>query len=161
MVLIRRERGLPTWPEPTWPEMGWSHLGWPGLGLPGRWRRMLDMIGEQGDWLRVEEFRDGDVLVVRAELPGIDPDKDVEVTISDGSVRIRARREQRAEQKGQEDFRSEFRYGEIERDVPLPEGVTGEDIKASYRDGILEVRIPAPLRKEEKPTVMRVPVTKE
>ena len=42
------------------------------------------------EWLRVEEFHDGDTLVVRAELPDIDPDKDVEVTTADGVVRIHA-----------------------------------------------------------------------
>ena len=44
--------------------------------------------------LPVEEYLDGDTLVIRAELPGIDPDKDVEITIGDGLLHIHAERRQ-------------------------------------------------------------------
>jgi HSP20 family protein len=116
---------------------------WPTFGLPERWRRFFDVDDMEG-WMRVEEFRDGDTLVVRAELPGIDPDKDVEVTTSGGFVRIRAHREEKTEHTEKKGYRSEFRYGQFERDVALPDGVDGTNVKAAYKDGILEVRVPYP-----------------
>jgi len=109
---------------------------------PERWRHLFDLDGGLGGWLRVEEFTDADTLVVRAELPGIDPDEDVELTVSRGTLRIRATRHERHEHTSKGGYRSEFRYGTFERDLPLPEGVSGEDVTASYRDGILEVRVP-------------------
>jgi HSP20 family protein len=69
---------------------------WPAwlgrLGIPESWQQFLD-----AETIRVEEFRDGDTLVVRAELPGIDPDRDVEVVVADGMLRIHAERTERAE----------------------------------------------------------------
>ena len=109
--------------------------------FPDLWRRLFEPE-LTGGWMRVEEFVDGDALVVRAELPGLDPDKDVELTISDGVLHIRAEREERSEHKGKEGYRTEFRYGSLQRSVPLPAGTKDEDVKASYHDGILEVRVP-------------------
>ena len=95
--------------------------GWPILGWPDRLSRMFGFDGDQ-EWLRVEGFRDDDTLVVRAELPDIDPAKDVEVAVGGGTVRIRARREQKAEKKQKRGYRSEFRYGEFEREIAVPDG---------------------------------------
>lgn len=131
---------------------------WPGALLPERWRRLFDVEPEQGGWLKMEEFRDGDTLVLRTEVPGIDPEKDVEITVGDGVLRVQAHREVKAEHKNKSSYRSEFRYGELSRSMRLPEGVTGEDVKATYQDGILEVRVPVPAEKEVQ--VKKVPVTK-
>jgi HSP20 family protein len=116
---------------------------WPMFGLPEKWRRFFEVDDVNG-WMRVEEFHEGDDLVVRAELPGLDPDKNVEVTASGGFVKIRAHREEKTEHTEKMGYRSEFRYGEFERDIALPDGVDGKDVKATYKDGILEVRVPCP-----------------
>jgi HSP20 family protein len=96
------------------------------------------------DLIRLEEFREDGALVVRAELPGIDPDRDVELTVSDGMLHIRA--ERRAEEKREEHgfLRQELRYGSLSRSIPLGGGVTESDIKATYKAGMLEIRIPEP-----------------
>ncbi len=96
-------------------------IGWPTFAWPQRLRRLFELDNDQ-EWLRVEEFHDGDTIVVRAELPDIDPDRDVEVTTADGFVRIHAHREQKAEKTGKRGYRSEFRYGEFERRIALPVG---------------------------------------
>ena len=105
---------------------------------------------ETGDLIRVEEFREDGALVVRADLPGIDPDKDVELTVSHGVLRIEGERreEEKREEKGY--LRREVRYGSFSRSLPLPEGVTEADIAATYKDGVLEIRIPEPKREEAK-----------
>ncbi len=99
---------------------------------------------EAEDVIRVEEFREDGTLVVRADLPGIDPEKDVELTVSDGMLHIDAERreEEKREEKGY--VRRELRYGSLSRTLPLPEGVTESDITASYKAGILEIRVPEP-----------------
>ena len=53
-------------------------------------------------------------------------------------------REERTEDKRPEGYRSEFHYGSLTRSIRLPEGATEADVKATYKDGILEVRVPAP-----------------
>ena len=135
-----------------------SHpVEWPMFGLPERWRRFLDIDDVEG-WMRVEEFNDGHDMVIRAELPGVDPDKDVQVTTSGGFVKIRAHREEKAEHTEKSGYRSEFRYGEFEREVSLPDGVESKDVKATYKDGILEVRIPRPASTSE--ATRTIPVTR-
>ncbi|MBX7444871.1 MULTISPECIES: Hsp20/alpha crystallin family protein [unclassified Arthrobacter] len=94
--------------------------------------------------IRVEEYVDGKTLVVRAEMPGVDPDKDIAVTMDDGFLRIRAERQEKEEHKDKGSYRSEFRYGSFSRNIPLPDGVKEEDIKATYTNGVLEVRAPLP-----------------
>ena len=108
-----------------------------------RWREAEELI-------RVEEFREDGALVIRADLPGIDPDKDVELTVSDGMLHIEAERreEEKREEKGY--LRHELRYGSLSRSLPLPEGVTEADITATYKAGVLEIRIPEPKREPAK-----------
>jgi len=108
-----------------------------------RWREAEELI-------RVEEFRDDGTLVIRADLPGIDPDKDVELTVTDGILHIEAERreEEKHEEKGY--VRQELRYGSLSRSLPLPEGVTEADITATYKAGVLEIRIPEPKREPAK-----------
>ncbi|BCT74799.1 hypothetical protein SCMU_06410 [Sinomonas cyclohexanicum] len=109
--------------------------------------------------IKVEEVRDGDSLVVRAELPGIDPEKDVDVSISDGSLHISGHREEKTEEKSKDSYRTEFRYGSFSRTLPLPEGATAESVTASYKDGVLEVRVPIPATPPAPPS-SKVQVTR-
>ncbi len=125
--------------------------------LPHRWRRFLDIDGETEGWLRVEEMIEDGKMVVRAEMPGIDPEKDIDVSVTDHTLHISAKREEKTEQKSMRSYRSEFRYGEFCRDLVLPPGVDSNAVKAEYKDGILEVMIPWPEAEEEKPT--KIPVT--
>src|SRR5215468_1389178 len=87
--------------------------------------------------VRVEDFvRDGR-YVIRAELPGIDPDKDLEVSVARGILRINAeRREEFTDSR-----RSEFHYGTFSRSVTLPAGADEAHIEAIYGHGILEVAV--------------------
>jgi HSP20 family molecular chaperone IbpA len=101
--------------------------------------------------MRIEEFmRDGE-LVVRAELPGIDPDKDVDITVDEGMLTISAHREAHAEQR----HRSEFTYGELVRTLAMPNGIDASSVKASYQDGILEVSVRMP---EQPRATTHIPV---
>jgi HSP20 family protein len=131
---LRHIRGTAHFPALTeWLEAPMSGL--PGFGPP----------------IRVEDFVDKDRYVVRAELPGIDPGKDVEVSVGDGTLTIRAERSEETRER----HRSEFRYGSFERTVRLPRGANEDDVKASYTNGILEVSVGLA---EAKPAERRIPV---
>jgi HSP20 family molecular chaperone IbpA len=95
--------------------------------------------------LRVEESVDDGHYVVRTEIPGIDPAKDVEVSVHGGLLTIKAERSESHEEKG----RSEFSYGSFERTVSLPEGAQDEGIDATYAKGILTVTVPMGEPKEK------------
>lgn len=101
---------------------------------------------------RIEDYVRDNRYVLRAELPGIDPDKDVEITVQNGILTIRA--ERREEEKDQ--YRSEFRYGSFTRSITLPAGADENDIKATYDKGILEVSVK--LAEEKKETGKRIAV---
>lgn len=135
MSLVRRD-----WPE-----------------VPDVIRRWFETDVEKG-WLRVEEFVDEGALVVRVEVPGIDPEKDVEITVADGVLTIRAERKEISENREKESYRSELRYGSFERRVALPAGATEDDVSATYQDGMLEVRVP--LGEVPVPEPKRIPVTR-
>lgn len=126
--------------------------------MPTRVRRWLAAEADAEGWMRIEEREEHDALVVRAELPGVDPDKDIDVEVADQLVRIVARREERHEEKDGGVTRSEFRYGALSRTVPLPTGVDPASVTAEYHDGILEVRVPLPKEDAEKPPATNVPV---
>ena len=92
---------------------------------------------------RIESYVENDNLIVRAEMPGVDP-KEVEVTVSGNMLTIRGSREERHEKKDRDFLQQEITYGRIERSLALPPGTTGEGIKAAYRNGILELTVPIP-----------------
>lgn len=103
--------------------------------LPGQigWHRE-----EMARAIRLEDRYEEDRYTLRAELPGVDPEKDVVITVADGVLTIAGqRREEKAERN-----RSEFRYGAFVRRVALPAGAAIDQLTADYRDGILEIVVP-------------------
>jgi HSP20 family protein len=127
---------------------------WPFYGaLEARWPRLAEEL------IRVDEYREDSTVVIRAELPGIDPEQDVELTLSEGMLHIEAQRrtEEKEEEKGY--LRRELRYGSFSRTVPLPEGVSESDISASYTDGILEIRVALPEAETAKES-KQIPVSR-
>jgi HSP20 family protein len=94
--------------------------------------------------IKVEEFVDGEQLVVKAEVPGVDPDRDIDVSIDNGVLTIAAERRESSREKFDKGFHSEFRYGSFVRQVRLPAGTSPEVVSATYKDGVLEIRMPKP-----------------
>ena len=103
--------------------------------------------------IRVEQYAEGDHYLIRAELAGIDPEKDVEVTVGSGYLTIRAERSETTEGK----HRSEFRYGSFSRTLPLPANADEDAITASYRDGILTISVG--LKAEQKESAKKIEIT--
>jgi HSP20 family protein len=119
---------------------------WFRFEIPDVFRRMADLDPQTG-WLRVEEYVDGDTLAVRAELPDIDPDKDVELSVANGVLHIRAQREEKTEKKDKDVYRSEFRYGSFVRNVPLPEGSRRTTSRRATRTASSRSAPPSPRRR--------------
>ncbi|MDY6996953.1 MAG: Hsp20 family protein [Actinomycetota bacterium] len=92
----------------------------------------------EGRAMRIEEELYEDCYEVRAELPGIDPDDDIDVTVRDGRLTISAQRPGPDENCG----RSEFQYGAFSRTLTLPDGADADEINAIYDRGILTVSVP-------------------
>lgn len=89
----------------------------------------------------IESFIDPDRLVIRVDLPGIDP-KDVDIKLEESLLTIRASREADAEEHARNFVHREIRYGSFERTISIPKGVKQEDISAASRHGVLELTIP-------------------
>lgn len=86
-----------------------------------------------------DEIKDGR-YVVRAEMPGVDPAKDIDITVCDGQLTIKAERSEKKDFDG----RSEFSYGSFVRSVSLPAGADEQSIEATYDNGILTVSVAVP-----------------
>src|SRR6478752_2941207 len=113
--------------RPFFPELSELFEGFPS------WATVRPAFGNHV--IRVEdEMSDGN-YEIRAELPGVDPAKDVDITVRDGLLTIKAERTEKKESEG----RSEFSYGSFTRSVSLPRGADEDAITASYDKGILTV----------------------
>ncbi|ORV49852.1 hypothetical protein AWC02_06075 [Mycolicibacter engbaekii] len=115
--------------------------------LPGLVELFSGFPSWAGQWpapeehlIRLEDQVEDGHYVVRAELPGMDPAKDIDITVRDGRLTIKAERTE----KNQGEGRSEFSYGSFTRSVSLPPGANEEDISASYDKGILTVSVAVP-----------------
>ena len=90
-----------------------------------------------GQAMRIEEGIHDGRYMVRAEMPGINPQKQAEVTAAKGILTIQAERPEAEDGTGH----SEFRYGSFRRRVSLPESADEADIQASYDNGIIEISV--------------------
>jgi HSP20 family protein len=103
-----------------------------------------------GGWTpQVEVSQRGEELVVSVDLPGTRRE-DVQVDIEDGRVVIRGERRQASERSEDGVLRSERSYGRFYRAVPLPEGANAEAARAAMRDGVLEITLPMPPRRQPR-----------
>ena len=115
------------------------------LALDGQWAPSVDIFEQEGN------------LVLKAELPGIEP-KDVDVRVENNVLTLRGERKFESEVKREKYHRVERAYGTFSRSFTLPNVVDTEKIKAEYKDGVLQVTLPQ--REEAKPKQIQVAVGK-
>jgi HSP20 family protein len=106
--------------------------------------------------MRVEDYVKDGSYVVRAEIPGVDPEKDIEVSVAKGILTITAERHEESTGK----HRSEFRYGVFRRSVTLPAGADDEHVEAVYSHGILQVTVKVSAEGEDK-SGRKIPVRQD
>ena len=113
--------------------------------LGGQWAPSVDIFEHEGN------------LVLKAELPGIEP-KDVDVRVENNVLTLQGERKFESEVKREKYHRVERAYGTFSRSFTLPNVVDTEKIKAEYKDGVLQVTLPQ--REEAKPKQIQVSVGK-
>ena len=116
--------------------------GWPAHGLSAR-MPSLDLYEEKGD------------VVVKAELPGLDKEE-IEVTVSGDVVTIKGEKKKEEEVKEKDYYRRERSYGSFARSVQLPCEVKGDEIKANFKDGVLEIRCPKSEEAKKKSVSIKI-----
>jgi HSP20 family protein len=95
-------------------------------------------------WIpEIEVLQRSHELVIRADLPGLAKD-DIKVEITDNAVTIHGERKKEHEEEKAGIYRSERSYGSFYRVVALPEGVMADQAKANFKNGVLEIAMPAP-----------------
>jgi HSP20 family protein len=122
----------PFWPERWWPTASMK------LTTP-----VVDLYEEKDD------------LVVKAELPGMEKDN-IEVTLSDNRLTIKGEKQQEEEVKKERYYRSERSYGSFVRTLELPWEAQTDKVKAAFKNGVLEIRLPKPEEAKKKETKVKV-----
>ena len=140
-LLRRLFRDLDPWSEPRFP-------------LAGLRRAFADV-----PWTPRLEMRERDQrLAITLELPGLKRE-DIGVNLTDEGLVIEGERAQGAENREDEWFTTERTYGRFYRVVPLPDGVNFKEVKATFRNGVLEISVPLPAAAAKAP--YKVPVEGE
>jgi len=124
------------------PRQGAAEEDW---ALGGTWAPAVDIFEHEGN------------LVLKAELPGIEP-KDVDVRVENNVLTLRGERKFENEVKREQYHRVERAYGTFSRSFTLPNVVDTDKIKAEFKDGVLRVTLPQ--REEAKPKQITIAVTK-
>ncbi len=133
-------RGFPRFP-----------FGRPFLDLEPFWRRET----EWGMLPAVDVVDKGKAYEIAAELPGLD-ESDVEVKLSDGTLTIRGEKKEEKEEKKQDYYLSERRFGSFERAFRLPDSVDADKIEATFKKGVLTITLPK--KPEAVKAEKRIPV---
>jgi HSP20 family protein len=111
---------------------------------------------EIGEWLpAVDVTETKSEIVVNAEIPGMDA-KDIDISLNEGTLTIRGEKKQEREDKEEEYHLIERRYGTFTRSIPLPREVDSNTASASYRNGVLKVRLPKSGKAEKKEVKIKV-----
>lgn len=103
----------------------------------------------------LDVFEEEDELVVKADLPGISKEE-IEVTVTGNVVTIKGEKKKEEEVKEKDYYRRERSYGSFVRSVELPCEVKSEQIKANFKDGVLEVRMPKTEEAKKKSVSVKI-----
>lgn len=105
----------------------------------------------------VDIFENENNIVLKAELPGVDP-KDVEVRVEDNTLYLKGERKFEKETKEENYHRVERAYGSFARSFSLPNSIDADKVGADYKDGLLTLTLPK--REEAKPKTIKINVSK-
>jgi HSP20 family protein len=101
-----------------------------------RWPEGFEMLSPH-----VDVYEDGKQVVLTAEIPGVRKE-DLDIDVSEHAVTIRGEKKEEEEKEKKDYYRVERSYGSFSRTVPIPPGADHSRAKASFRDGVLEIRVP-------------------
>jgi HSP20 family protein len=111
--------------------------------LPSLWEMERPLWRGEGWIPAVESRMENGNMIVKADLPGVDP-KDVSISVTGNQLTIAGERKHEEKKEEKDYFYQEVQYGKFSRTMTLPDGVDADKIKANYKDGVLQVTMPAP-----------------
>jgi HSP20 family protein len=89
----------------------------------------------------IDLYEDENEIVVKAELPGLTKD-DIQISLNDNMLNIKGEKKKEEEDKGKDYYRSERVYGAFVRSVALPAEINPDKVRATFKNGVLEIRLP-------------------
>ncbi|MCZ6573785.1 MAG: Hsp20/alpha crystallin family protein [Planctomycetota bacterium] len=135
----------------------WSNLPAFGALLPPANRLFNEFfsLGSVADGFHpaLDVSETDDAVVVRAEVPGVDP-QEIEVSVHGDILELRGEKKQQEEPKETGYYRVERSYGSFRRSLKLPAKVDAENVEAKAKDGILTLTLPK--REDAKPRRIKV-----
>lgn len=114
--------------------------------VSGRWRggEPSQSVWGSEEWMpAIDSHVDNGNLIIKADLPGIDP-KEVTVSVLGNQLTIEGERKHEEKKEEKDYFYQELSYGKFSRTIMVPEGVEADKIKATFKNGVLEMTMPAP-----------------
>lgn len=132
---LGRRFGSPWWPSIRWPEI--------------RWPEGMEVSPS------VDVFEEKDEIIIKAELPGMVKD-DVNVNITEDTITISGEKKKEEKVEKKDYYRLERSYGSFSRSFHLPDDVQTEKIKATFRDGVLEIRVPKTEEAKKKEVKVKI-----
>jgi HSP20 family protein len=121
-----------------------------GLSTISTSRNLGAGLGELTRWSpAIEVFQRENNLVVRAELPGLNKE-DVKVEMTDDGLILHGERKQESEEKREGFYRSERSYGQFYRLIPLPDDIDPDNVRAEFKNGVLEINVPVTQSKQRR-----------
>ncbi len=125
----------------------WPRADWPSLRA---------VSPREAGWApQIDVFERNNSLITRIDLPGVKKE-DVKVEVADGHLAISGERKSEREEKKDNVFRSERSCGSFYRAVPLPDGVSFDNVKATFTEGVLEVSVPLPAKVASKTRTVEI-----
>ena len=101
------------------------------------WRPAVELTEHEGNY------------IIKAEIPGVNKE-DIDIEVSENNIGIKAEIKEKYEEKGENLYRSEFRYGKFIRHIQLPSEIDNNQAKAEYKDGILTITAPKTQEEQKK-----------
>ena len=150
-------------PRHFWPVPAWEReidrffddfrrvFSWPRLGGVERWPSAEPELRMPA----MDVYEESDEVVVKTEIPGLSKD-DIEVNLSDSTLTITGEKKREKEVEEENYYRCERSFGSFSRTVELPSHVKTEQAKATFKDGVLEVRLPKTEDAKRKPIKVQV-----
>jgi len=112
-------------------------------------RPELDLWEGQTKAPLVDIYEENDAIVVKAEIPGLKKEE-IDISISDDAITLSGKKKDVKEVKKENFYQKEIREGSFLRTLSLPCRVDREKVKASYKDGMLEVVLPKAAEEKKK-----------